>query len=147
MTPQSPPISERQFELAHEAFRSWTDKLRLAAREVPRLDRPERMRTVADLVAFLRHEIAPHMRVDEEVLYPTAAERLGSPLATAALAYDHIAIRAWIDKLAEAAGGEDVETLQELLYGLDALIRVHLWKEHELTIRPLRSSTWPASGA
>jgi hypothetical protein len=62
------------------------------------------------------------------------------------MAYDHLAIRSWIAKLAEA-DEEDVATLQELLYGLDALIRVHLWKEDELFVKPLGSSTWPASGA
>jgi hypothetical protein len=84
--------------------------------------------------------------VDEQVLYPQAAARMGSPLATAAMAYDHLAIRAWIAKLAEA-DEQDVATIQELLYGLDALIRVHLWKEDELMLNPLESSTWPASGA
>jgi iron-sulfur cluster repair protein YtfE (RIC family) len=139
-------MNEKQFEVAHETFRAWTDELRIAARRLPNLDTADRMQLIADLVAFLHEEVEPHMRVDEDVLYPAAAGRLGSPLATAALAYDHLAIRAWIAKLAEAAD-EDVETLQELLYGLDALIRVHLWKEDELTLRPLRSSTWPASGA
>jgi hypothetical protein len=62
------------------------------------------------------------------------------------MAYDHLAIRSWIAKLAEA-DLEDVETVQELLYGLDAIIRVHLWKEDELFVKPLASSTWPASGA
>ena len=87
-----------------------------------------------------------HTRIDEQVLYPTAESRSGSPLAAASMAYDHLAIRSWIAKLAEADEG-DVETLQELLYGLDALIRVHLWKEDELFVKPLSSSTWPASGA
>jgi iron-sulfur cluster repair protein YtfE (RIC family) len=139
-------MNGRQFEVAHERFRVWTDELRLAARHLPELEPDERMMRVADLVAFLHEEIEPHMRIDEDVLYPAVAGRLGSPLATTALAYDHLAIRAWIGKLQEAED-EDVETLQELLYGLDALIRVHLWKEDELTVRPLRSSTWPASGA
>jgi Hemerythrin HHE cation binding domain len=139
-------MSEQQFEVAHETFRAWTDEVRLAARRLPELEPTERMQLVADLVAFLHDEIEPHMRIDEDVLYPAATGRLGSPLATAALAYDHLAIRAWIAKLSEAES-EDVDTLQELLYGLDALIRVHLWKEDELTVRPLRSSTWPASGA
>ncbi len=139
-------MNEQQFEAAHEKFRIWTDELRIAARRLPELEPYERMVRVADLVAFLHEEIEPHMRVDEDVLYPAATGRLGSPLATTALAYDHLAIRAWIGKLQEAED-EDVETLQELLYGLDALIRVHLWKEDELTVRPLGSSTWPASGA
>jgi len=139
-------MSEHQFEVAHETFRAWTDELRMAARRLPELEPPDRMLLVAHLVAFLHDEIEPHMRIDEDVLYPAATGRLGSPLATAALAYDHLAIRAWIAKLSEAEN-EDVGTLQELLYGLDALIRVHLWKEDELTVRPLGSSTWPASGA
>jgi hypothetical protein len=80
------------------------------------------------------------------VLYPEMEARLGSPLAAAAIAYDHLAIRSWIAKIA-AADEEDVETMQELLYGLDALIRVHLWKEDELFVKPLGSSSWPASGA
>ena len=101
---------------------------------------------ISDLVAFLHDSVEPHTRIDEQVLYHDAAERLGSSLVTASMAYDHLAIRTWIAKLAEA-DEEDVDTLQELLYGLDALIRVHIWKEDELLVRPLSSSTWPASGA
>jgi hemerythrin-like domain-containing protein len=139
-------MTETQFEIAHEKFRMWTDELRAAARALPELEVFDRFALIADIVAFLQEEVEPHTHVDEQVLYPRAASRLGSPLATAAMAYDHLAIRAWIAKLAEA-DEEDVPTLQELLYGLDALIRVHLWKEDELMVHPLHSSTWPSSGA
>ena len=101
---------------------------------------------VADLVAYLQEKVEPHTRIDEQVLYPQSASRAGSPLATASMAYDHLAIRSWIAKIAEA-DEQDSETLQELLYGLDALIRVHLWKEDELYVKPLGSANWPASGA
>jgi hemerythrin-like domain-containing protein len=139
-------MSELQFREQHEVFRAWTDELRAAARALPELDPAARLALVADLVAFLQEEVEPHTHVDEQVLYPRAATRFGSPLATAATAYDHLAIRSWIAKLAEA-DEEDVAMLQELLYGLDALMRVHLWKEDELMLRPLSSRTWPASGA
>jgi Hemerythrin HHE cation binding domain len=139
-------VSEQQFHLKHDEFRAWTDELRAAARILPDLDSASRFALLADLVAYLQEKIEPHTHVDEQVLYPYAAQRLGSPLATAAMAYDHLAIRAWIAKIAEA-DEEDVATLQELLYGLDALIRVHLWKEDELMLAPLSSHTWPASGA
>jgi hemerythrin-like domain-containing protein len=134
------------FTVRHDEFRAWTDRLRAAARALPQLDAAERLELVADLVAFLHDRVEPHTRIDEEVLYPTAESRSGSPLAAASMAYDHLAIRSWIAKLAEA-DEEDVSTLQELLYGLDALIRVHLWKEDELFVKPLSSATWPASGA
>jgi hemerythrin-like domain-containing protein len=139
-------VADRDFTDTHEEFRAWTDRLRAAARTLPQLDRGERLLLLADLVAFLRERIEPHTRIDEAVLFPTAESRSGSPLASASMAYDHLAIRSWIAKLAEA-DEDDVETLQELLYGLDALIRVHLWKEDELFVKPLRSSTWPESGS
>ena len=139
-------MSQAEFHIRHDEFRAWTSELRSAARRMPELAASERFALLADIVAFLQEKVEPHTRVDEQVLYPQAAARMGSPLATAAMAYDHLAIRAWIAKLAEA-DDEDVATLQELLYGLDALIRVHLWKEDELMVSPLDSSTWPASGA
>jgi hypothetical protein len=135
-----------QFTETHHEFRMWTDELRAAARILPSLDKTSRLAVIADIVTFLHEKIEPHTRVDEQVLYPEGEARLGSPLAAASLAYDHLAIRSWIAKLTEA-DEEDVATLQELLYGLDALIRVHLWKEDELFVKPLHSATWPASGA
>ena len=134
------------FTERHDEFRTWTDRLRAGARALPHLSTGDRLALVADLVAFLQDRVEPHTRIDEAVLYPTAEARSGSPLAAASMAYDHLAIRSWIAKLAEA-DLEDVETVQELLYGLDAIIRVHLWKEDELFVKPLTSSTWPASGA
>ena len=138
--------SQEQFIRRHDEFRAWTDTLRMAARQLPALDPSARLAVIADLVSFLHESVEPHTRVDEQVLYPEMEARLGSPLAAAAIAYDHLAIRSWIAKIA-AADEEDVETMQELLYGLDALIRVHLWKEDELFVKPLGSSSWPASGA
>jgi hemerythrin-like domain-containing protein len=139
-------VAQRDFTDRHDEFRAWTDRLRAVARGLPQMTAHDRVAALADIVAFLRDRVEPHTRIDEEVLYPAVEARSGSPLAAASMAYDHLAIRAWIAKLAEA-DHDDVETIQELLYGLDALIRVHLWKEDELFVKPLASSTWPASGA
>jgi hemerythrin-like domain-containing protein len=139
-------IADIDFGEKHDEFRAFSEQLRSTARLLPQLDYASRVALMADLIAFLNERIEPHTRIDEQVLYPEVNTRFGSPLATASMAYDHLAIRSWIAKLAEVAE-DDVETLQELLYGLDALIRVHLWKEDELYVKPLGSSTWPASGA
>jgi hypothetical protein len=45
-------MSQHQIEIAHETFRAWTDKLRVAARRLPQLGPVERMQVVADLVAY-----------------------------------------------------------------------------------------------
>jgi hypothetical protein len=67
----------------------------------------------------------PHTRLDEQLLYPEVSHRVGTPLLAASMNYDHRAIRRWIDRL-ESADVADVAKMQELLYGLDALIRVHV---------------------
>ena len=86
----------------------------------------------------------PHTKLDELLLYPEVATRLrGDPLVVASMNYDHLAIRHWIEQI---AAGDVTKTalLQQLLYGLDALIRVHLWKEDKLFLTPLESASRPA---
>src|SRR6266536_927352 len=45
------------------------------------------------------------------------------------------ALRFWVAAL-EQADPDDVDLLQELLYGLDALARVHIWRETGLPLVP-----------
>src|SRR5581483_3879271 len=94
-------MSEEQFKIAHQQFNAWTDELRVAARRLPDLSAGERLTLISDLVAFLHEDVEPHTRIDEQVLYPRAADRLGSPLVTAAMAHDHLAIRTWTAKPAD----------------------------------------------
>ena len=83
------------------------------------------------------------MRTDRRLLYPKIAERLGDPLAAAPMNYDHRAIRWWIDEIARAEITETSE-LQRLLYGIHALIKVHLSREEDLYVGALESEAWPA---
>lgn len=137
-------MTERTAELHldHERLREQTDELRDAARTIVLLDVENRERTRRDIVAYLCEQVVPHTWIDERVLYPEVAERLGDPLVTASMNYDHIAIRKWIDDIA-AVDVRDGGKLQELLYGLHALIAVHTWKEDELYLRALESPSWP----
>jgi len=45
------------------------------------------------------------------------------------------ALAAWTDGL-ERADPLDVDLLQELLYGIDALVRVHVWRETGFPLHP-----------
>jgi iron-sulfur cluster repair protein YtfE (RIC family) len=47
--------------------------------------------------------------------------------------HDHEAIVARVERLA-AAEADDIDTLQELLYGLYALVSVHFAKEEEIQL-------------
>jgi hypothetical protein len=108
-----------------------------AARTLPELDPEAAAQVLQGIVDFLRKEVVPHAWLDERVLYPEVAERLGDPLVTASMNYDHQAIRRWTDDIA-ATDARNLGRAQQLLYGLAALITVHTWKKRT-------SSFWPHS--
>ena len=113
-----------------------------AARRLPNVEPAEREELRGRAVSFLRRDIVGHMLSEERVLYPRVAERLGDPLAIAPLNYAHGAIRWWIDEIAQA-GIDDVDELQRLLYGVHALIKVHLSREEDLYAGALDPASWP----
>ena len=127
---------------AHPELGEQSAQLRLAAERFPALGTEEREEMRSRILSYLRERVEPHTKLDELLLYPEVATRLGDPLVAASMNYDHIAIRHWIELIA-TADVTDAVHLQQLLYGLDALIRVHLWKDNELFLASLESSTLP----
>ena len=123
--PTDPLRTEHQQLLVH------VEHLREAAREIPGLALEERAAIVARILNFLRGSLIPHARAEEEFLYPAVARLLGHAEATAPMSHDHVAIGALTDALAEA-DRSDADALQELLYGLHALITVHFRKEEDI---------------
>lgn len=123
--PTDPLRTEHQQLVVH------VEHLREAAREIPGLAPEERAAIVARILNFLRGSLLPHARAEEEFLYPAVARLLGHPEATAPMSHDHVAIGALTDALADS-DRSDADALQELLYGLHALITVHFRKEEDL---------------
>jgi hypothetical protein len=115
----------------HELLLEHVEQLRVAAGDLLTLPAATRAELQTDAVAFLRGTLMPHTKEKERGLYAEVGRRLGHPDATAPMILDHLAIGERTAQLAET-DPEDVARLQELLYGLYALIRVHLWKEAEL---------------
>jgi hemerythrin-like domain-containing protein len=136
-------VVTRDFNEAHARLRERAELLADAAKVLPAVSRPEREALRDDIVEFLREQVVPHTVLDERVLFPEVSRRLGDPLATATMNYDHVAIRDWIDDVA-TADLDDTALLQRLLYGLHALIQVHIWKEERLYLTLLESPSWPA---
>ena len=121
------------FRREHEALLSHIEHIGQAAREMPRLDRAERELLVGRIVEFLRGTLVPHARAEEEVLYPEWAKLVGFADAAVPMVHDHAAIVDRVERL-EQAEADDVDTLQEQLYGLYALISVHFRKEEDLQL-------------
>ena len=99
----------RREELAHLVC-----ELRLAARTIHSETIEERRATCELLAATLVDRLEPHAQHDEQGL-----EALG----------------VWADALGNA-DMLDVDLLHELLYGIDALVRVHLWRETGFPLEP-----------
>lgn len=121
------------FRREHVELLSHLEHLGQAARKVPRLTIEEREAVVGRVLGFLRDTLVPHAKAEEEVLYPEWAKLVGFSDAAVPMVHDHEAIVARIDRLA-STDVEDVDTLQELLYGLYALIGVHFRKEEDLQL-------------
>jgi iron-sulfur cluster repair protein YtfE (RIC family) len=121
------------FRHEHEQLLEHIEHIALAAREMPRLSEDERDELRMRIVGFLRGTLLPHAKAEEEILYPEWAKLVGFPAAAVPMVHDHEAIVVRVGRL-EAAEAGDVDTLQELLYGLYALISVHFRKEEDLQL-------------
>lgn len=121
------------FRREHEELLSHIEHIGQAAREVPQLSEDERTALVGRILEFLRGTLVPHAKAEEAVLYPEWAKLVGFEGAAVPMIHDHEAIVARIERL-EKIDTTDVDTLQELLYGLYALISVHFRKEEDIQL-------------
>ena len=99
----------RRYDLAH-----LVRDLRLAARTIRSQTFEERCAVRDHLAASLHERLEPY--AVEDVLGLDALE-------------------VWTDSL-RRADASDVDLLQELLYGIDTLVRVHLWREAHMPLEP-----------
>lgn len=121
------------FRQEHEALLEHVEHLAQAAREMPALSAEERETLRARILGFLHDTLLPHAKAEEEILYPQWAELVGFADAAVPMIHDHEAIAARTERLA-AADIDDADSLQELLYGLYALVSVHFRKEEDLQL-------------
>lgn len=121
------------FRAEHAELIEHIEHLRVAAHKLPELSIDERADVLERVLDFLRDHLLPHARAEELVLYPEWARLVGYADAAAPMVHDHESIVARVERL-EQTDREDTDTLQELLYGLYALIGVHFRKEEDLQL-------------
>ncbi|WP_347403505.1 heavy metal translocating P-type ATPase [Micromonospora sp. WMMD967] len=87
----------------------------------------------------LTEQVLPHEAAEDRELYPALAEPLGGGEATSTMSRAHVEIRRQVDLLGVQLGQTDdgrlrpdqVPDLLATLYGLDAVLRLHLAQEEE----------------
>jgi iron-sulfur cluster repair protein YtfE (RIC family) len=105
---------------------------------------------VHEVHAFLVGELLPHVRAEEHALYPVVGELLGSPMATASMSRQHAEVERLVERLGrlrdDAIAEMDDATrrnLRQVLYGLHAILTLHLATEEELYLPLIESRLSP----
>jgi iron-sulfur cluster repair protein YtfE (RIC family) len=126
--------STKPFLDEHAQLRDQVEHFLVAARELPSVDRQERIEMVERIVVFLADMLLPHCVVEERVLYPAAARLLCEEDGSDTVAGDRAKIRDLLAQLSHA-DPDDPGALQEPLYALYAILCAHFWREEELYLK------------
>nr|WP_225852404.1 hemerythrin domain-containing protein [Micromonospora sp. AMSO12t] len=102
-------------------------------------DAPQCLPTLRETHRRLVGQVLPHEAAEEHQLYPALADPLGSAEATSTMSRAHVEIRRLVDRigahLAQAGDGplrrDQLTDLLAALYGLAAILRLHLAQEEE----------------
>ncbi|WP_405095071.1 heavy metal translocating P-type ATPase [Micromonospora sp. NBC_01412] len=102
-------------------------------------DSPDCVPALREVHRRLVGQVLPHEAAEEQHLYPALAGPLGGDEATSTMSRGHVEIRRLVDgiggHLAQAGAGpprpDQVTDLLATLYGLDAVLRLHLAQEEE----------------
>jgi len=86
------------------------------------------------VLSFLHNDLAAHMRIEEDVLYPALDRSATAHWSSQAMLLDHEAILRLLDQIDHAVTDpkHTKEDLQRLLFVTEAVVRLHLDKEERL---------------
>lgn len=128
------------------------DDLRAVADSVGYAPVAELRQRLSEASDFLVSHLIPHALAEDEVLYPAVAGFLGTSLATATMSRDHTAVLALTNELIALrrladAGELRTQTaieLRRVLYGLHAVVKIHVAKEEEILLPLLDARLTPS---
>ena len=110
-------------------------------------------RALPRIVGFLRDELVPHAREEEQVLYPAIA-RLQGAATTATMTVDHVvgerieALQLSVDRaLGDWANSDLVADLSRQLAAIAAIVLLHFRKEEEVLLPILDAGLTSEQGA
>ena len=101
---------------------------------------------VGEVYEFLAYHLIPHAQAEDAALYPAVQKALGSPDATKTMSRDHVEVGRYIEELAELRmdlSPRNFKSLQRVLYGVYALVKVHVAKEEEVYLPILEARLSP----
>lgn len=129
-----------RLKAGHAELNPVVEAIRKLADALPRLPRESIAAELAAMNALLIQRLVPHERHDDVEVYPDMARLLGGDDPMAAMSGMHHEIFRIVRQLERMTSdipgeGPDMRGIQEfqrLLYGLDAIVRLHCAQEDEL---------------
>lgn len=105
---------------------------------------------VKEAYEFLAYHLIPHAKAEDDALYPAVQKALGSSDATRTMSRDHVEVGRYIEELAELQrrlSSQNFKSLQRVLYGLYAIVKLHFAKEEEVYLPILEERLTPPEAA
>lgn len=119
----------------HKELIPHIDQILEVANSIPEASLEQIHDRVRQVYEFLAYHLIPHAQAEDAALYPVVQKVLDSPEATKTMSRDHVEVGRYIEELAglrESISPRNFKSLQRVLYGLYALIKVHFAKEEEV---------------
>ena len=129
----------RRFQAEHVDIRAAIDKIHAVADRLGNVDPIETLASARQIHQLLVDKVAPHESAEQDVLYPALDRVLGGSDPTGPMSRAHVEIAHQIRRLgqlldeigAEGPDDEAVVEMRGLLYGLQAVLRLHTTQEDE----------------
>ncbi|MEB0140432.1 heavy metal translocating P-type ATPase [Undibacterium sp. CCC2.1] len=129
-----------RLKIEHEALAPILDQVRNLADKLPFFAVAEAHSALISMDSILQKQLLPHEQEDDLILYPTIATLLGGDDPMAAMSRTHQEIfefgRALTQSVQSLSNNdmtsESCKELQRLLYGFEAILRLHFVQEEEI---------------
>ena len=127
------------YQAEHERLLPGVKRIRHLADRLDQVSPGDALAELAALHRFLATQVVPHETAEEANVYPAVARLIGGDDPTAPMNRAHVEIAHLVDLLGRLLaqlppGGpepEDVRDVRRILYGLDAILRLHFTQEDE----------------
>jgi ATPase, P-type (transporting), HAD superfamily, subfamily IC/heavy metal translocating P-type ATPase len=127
-------------ESEHHALAGVIDEIRVAADRIPQLPKADVQQELERLDQAIRERLLPHERRDDQEVYARIRQLAGEPDALAGMSRTHMEIQRQAHNLTalrkafteDGPSDEQRREAQRLLYGLEAITRLHFAQEEEI---------------
>ena len=125
---------------AHRELEPSIARIRTTADVLDRMSAAAAATALAEIRRFVTDDLLPHEELEDRTIYPMLAGAMGSDDATASMHRTHQEIFRLARQLdrqvrelpADGLTGEDLTDLRRMLYGLEAILRLHQAQEEDL---------------